>query len=512
MDEFLDSKVRVHDKHRLEIKLDVAFQAEERHVYRVETYLFIPRTLGVTPANFSKTDFYNNIQRYIRFKTPRFNIAKLRDASSKNSPLVRLKAMVGAISVGDTSPATVDRAYDEIKLLGCVVRAGLRDQVQFFTAELARIPEAESETAVRTNIFKEEALGFLKDILGFIEEVHGLRSALAKPAVPERLREAFAFMDEYFSIGSEDTLTSLLGEIRARSALRSALSEIDAQLAEIIKGQEGYRAAMGYPSLVDKGTDSETLVYRRGVLKKFISNVLYLQIETSEWEEVSQLLFATAAGLAMAFFMGLIYFANKRYAQNSVPFGIAAVVLYIGKDRIKELLRIWFIKHWTRWFSDRSTEIRDPSTGHIIGRMREAFGFVRAGAVPREILRRRLMDNITAIENEGKPEDIIRYEKEVLLFPKEITEFHERRKDLNDILRLNISPFLVQADDPKADYTHLNPKTGKLEVLECSRVYHLNVLLRYLVRTSTGETEKFDRIRIVLNRKGIKRLEEVASP
>lgn len=512
MDEFLDSKVRIHDKHRFEIKLDVAFQAEERHVYRVETYLFIPRPLGVTPSSFSKADFYNNTQRYIRFKTPRFNIAKLRDPSAKNSPLVRLKDMAGAISAGDKSSAAVDSAYDEIKLLGCVVRVGLRDQVQFFISELARIPADESADKVRINILKEEASGFLGDILEFIEEIHGLRSALATPAVPERLREAFAFMDEYFSIATEDSLTSLLEAIRGRAELRGALSELDGKLSEIIKGQESYRASMNYPSLADKGTDSETLVYRRGVLKKFISNVLYLQIETSQWEEVSQILFAAATGVAMTFFVGGIYFVSKRFNANSFAFGASAVALYVVRDRIKDMLKLWFVNHWTRWASDRSTDIRDPSNGTVIGQMREAFSFVRPGTVPHEILQRRLMDNLTAVENEGKPEDVIRYEKEVVLFPKRITEFHERRKDLNDILRLNIFPFLVQADDPKADYTHLNPKTGKLEVLECSRVYHINVLLRYLVRTSGGETEKYDRIRIVLNRKGIKRLEEVPAP
>jgi len=512
MDEFLDSNVRVHDKHRFEIKLDVAFQAEERHVYRVETYLFIPRTLGVTPSAFSNADFYNNIQRYIRFKTPRFNIAKLKDPAAKNSPLVRLKEMVGAISAGDASAAAVDRAYDEIKLLGCVVRAGLRDQVQFFISELASIPEEEKASEIRIAAFKEQAATFVTGVLEFIEEIHVLRSALAKPTVPDRLREAFAFMDEYFSIASEDSLTSLLEAIRGRGAQRGALSELDGKLAEIIKGQEGYRASMGYPSLVDKGTDSETLVYRRGVLKKFISNILYLQIETSQWERWSQVLFGAATAMAMAFFVVGTFLASRRFPSDSLAFGALVVAMYVARDGIKDFLKRWLLTRWTRWASDRTTVIRDPSTGLEIGGMKEAFSFIRASAVPREILRRRLMDSITAVENEGKPEDVIRYEKEVVLYPKRITEFHERRKDLNDILRVNIFPFLVQADDPKADYTHLNPKTGKLEVLQCSRVYHINVLLRYLVRTSGGETEKFDRLRIVLNRKGIKRLEEVSAP
>lgn len=511
MDEFLDSKVRAHDKHRFEIKLDVAVQSEERHLYRVETYLFIPRPLGVNPATFSNADFYNNIQRHIRFKTPRFSLGKLRDPAVKNSPLVRLKKMIDAIHGGDS--AAVERAYGEIKLLGCVVRAAMRDQALFFTSELARLPDEEGALESRARAFKGQVSVYLDDVLGFIDEVRGLRASLATPVAPERLREALAFMDEFFSLGAEDSLTSILEALRGRAALRAPLAELDARLSDMIKRQEAYRAAMGYPSLVDKGTDSETLVYRRGVLKKFVSNILYLNIETSHWERWAHILFGAAAAVSMAVALAVTAFASQRYGPNSLAFAAIVILGYAAKDRIKDLLKLWFVKHWTRWFSDRSTEILDPSSGKLIGRMREAFRFVPSDRVPGEIMRRRLMDSITAVENEGKPEDVIRYEKEVVLYPRRITQFHERRKDLNDILRINVFPFLTQADDPKAEYTHLNSKTGRLEVLNCSRVYHVNVILRYLVRGGfNGETEKYERIRIILNRKGIKRLEEVAQP
>ncbi len=508
-DEFLGTEVRIHDKHRFEVKLDVGVKDGERHVYRVETYLFIPRTLGINPATYAKADFYNDIQRYIRFKTPQFSVSKLTDPAEKNSPLARLKSMLDGILAGAKTPSAVESAYEEIKLLACVVRVALRDQSKFFIDELARIPDEEGDQA-RIAVFKEQVGAFLDGLESFILSVHGLREALAAPAAPDRLREALAFADEYFSIAAEDTLTEILAAIRARAALRAGLSAVDAHLAALIKGQEAYRAERGYPSLVDKGTDSETFIYRSGVLKKFVSSVLYLQIETSAGEREAQIIFGIAAGLAMAIFMVVAYYANTRYTPTSMTFAMILTVGYIVKDRIKDLLKLWFLTRWTRWASDRSTEITDPATGKVIGRMREAFSFVRLASVPDEIKRRRFMDNITAIENEGKPEEIIRYEKEVTLFPKLITQFHERRKDLNDILRINISPFLEQADDPKAEHVHLNGKTGKVEVLQCARVYHVNALMRYVVRASgEAETVKYERFRIVLTRKGIKRLEVV---
>ena len=44
------------------------------------------KTLGINPATYGKTEFYNDIQRYIRFKTPQFSISKLTDPGEKNSP------------------------------------------------------------------------------------------------------------------------------------------------------------------------------------------------------------------------------------------------------------------------------------------------------------------------------------------------------------------------------------------------------------------------------------------
>ena len=182
----------------------------------------------------------------------------------------------------------------------------------------------------------------------------------------------------------------------------------------------------------------------------------------------------------------------------------------IFKDRIKDWLKLLFSRRMTRWIADRKINIRDPQTGQVIGVFKEAFSFLKDGAVPRDISRRRNVDNITAIDEEGKPERVFKYEKEVTLFSHKIFRAHERRKSLNDIMRFNVKDFLIHADDPEVDYLHLDHDSRRLESIQCSRLYHVNMIVKYISSDSAARKRTcYDRVRIVLDRNGIVRLEEV---
>ena len=268
---------------------------------------------------------------------------------------------------------------------------------------------------------------------------------------------------------------------------------------------------MGYPSVIRSRSANEVMVYRRSVLKKFVSSVLYLQLEITEWEGWKQFFYGLAAGVAMLFAAAATIFAQTRYTTKSMPFVLIVVVSYIFKDRIKDWLKLVFSKGMTRWLADRKADISDPLTGAKIGFYKEAFSFVPPDQVPPEVHNRRNVDNFTSIEGEGKPERVMKYEKEVTLYPDPIFKAHERRKDLNDIMRFSIDDFLRQADDPKVDYLHLNDEGDRLETLHCSRAYHVNMIVRYTSQDSSGGLQvSYERVRIVLNRDGIMRLEEVS--
>ena len=55
--DILDSRIKLHDRHRFEIKLDIDLDASLKSSYEVETYFFVPRALNVGPHNYTKENF-----------------------------------------------------------------------------------------------------------------------------------------------------------------------------------------------------------------------------------------------------------------------------------------------------------------------------------------------------------------------------------------------------------------------------------------------------------------------
>ena len=90
-DELIESRIEIHDSHHFEVKLDYSIDPKrKKNRYRVEMFLFSPTSLGITPDTYGKKQFYNDIQAYIRFKTPALPLAALLNPDEPDSPLTRL--------------------------------------------------------------------------------------------------------------------------------------------------------------------------------------------------------------------------------------------------------------------------------------------------------------------------------------------------------------------------------------------------------------------------------------
>lgn len=508
--DILDSHIKLHDRHRFEIKLDMDLDIKSGNAYEVETYLFIPRSLNIGPHNYGKEKFYNSSQRYIRWRTPKIGLGKLCDPSLATSPLNRIRADLNRVLAGESSADITDRICDEIRLMGCIIRGEVRDYVKVFSEGLATYGAA--VPAAQRKLFVGEGLeNFLNDLKSLEAALSSLKAEVSDPAVPVRIRETMAFFDEYVSLVLEEHLTALVEALRATPEAKTRFRGVEEGVLAIVTAQGRYRQAMKYPSVLVPGSSNETIIYRRGVLKKFMSGVLHLKAEFSEWEGLTQVFFGVAAGAAMLFAVLVTLYFQSRYAMNSIPFVLALVISYIFKDRIKDWLKLLFSKSLTRWISDRKIAILDSSSDNTrIGLLKEAVTFISERDVPPDISRLRNIDNITSVDEEGKPERVLKYKKEITLYPGVIVKRHERRRDLNDIMRFNVRDIVEQADDPSVDYQYLEPEGGALRTVACARVYHLNMILKYSYSRGGGrEAVYYERIRIVVDKEGIVRLEEV---
>lgn len=123
-----------------------------------------------------------------------------------------------------------------------------------------------------------------------------LRSHLVDPILPAWLRETHEHVDEYLSTACENFLTHLLQEIDIHPQRRDRLSTIRSALTGYLAAEQAYQARVGYMSL-QPSVEDPSYVFRRGLLKKFVMSVLFLEItKDTEGNRLFDVFAAIAAG------------------------------------------------------------------------------------------------------------------------------------------------------------------------------------------------------------------------
>jgi hypothetical protein len=236
-----------------------------------------------------------------------------------------------------------------------------------------------------------------------------------------------------------------------------------------------------------------------------MATVLFLDSEVKKGGFImEQTLFGMAAGLAMLFATTVAFVSQSIYGNLTLPFFVALVVSYIFKDRIKDLLRFYLSRNMTRSIFDYKTQLYNV-TRHIVGVCRESFEFIRRQKLAPEIREIRNSDHITEIENGWVGEQTFLYRKRIRFHPDwKGSIFSEYEIDgVNDIMRFNIQDFLRKMDDPNKELFVMNDE-GYHRVTG-ARVYHLNLIIKLIC----DKHQSYTRYRVILNRKGIKRIEKV---
>ena len=238
-------------------------------------------------------------------------------------------------------------------------------------------------------------------------------------------------------------------------------------------------------------------------------SVLFLEIsKNQEGNRLFDLVAAVAAGVSMAIATLGGLWAQQRYINSTWPFLAAVVLLYMLKDRMKEWLKTFFSRKMTGVLADWSVRIRDSQHGLDIGRCREAFGFLRPDQVPPEVAALRHRQARTSIEATGKPEAVLKYEKEITLDGRVVGKLGGLHHEINDIIRFNLSRFLAQADDPVTPVIVYDPVSDRVEEVACPKVYHLNAV--FVLRAEDKKPPALEHIRVILDKRGIQALEHVS--
>jgi len=478
---------RIRHPKQFEIKMRYSLPREQDKVdYDLSVYFFLPPSLGLSRDNYGKNHFYEDLQSYIRLKTPETPFSEIH--SGHSGALSHLNAAALRLQ-GDTSDRSVHVFEYHAKLFCCVVKSSLREY-----CELVESTSNSTERLRLLNAYRTAAMGLRTSY-------HALGPRLRTPNMPPSVKTTYDYTDEYLSLLLEEhtyRLVELVPSEPAGTDLRKAL-------LDIAEGEISYREAENYPLIADASGDNELFVYRRGVLKKYVSSVLFLSARSGEGGRIlEEGLFGVAAGVSMIFATAVLYITTQLYGPLTGPVFLALVISYIFKDRIKERLRVYLSRKASRWLYDQKTVLY-ASPKDRIGICKESVDFIDANMIPAPVAAVRNRSHMTEIESGWTGERVVRYRKNVTLYPVRITDLYDNvsMSDINDIMRVGVGEFVRHLGTPEKPLTTL--VDGEATRIRGERVHHLNVILRY----ATAGEDAFRRYRVILNRNGIKRIDVV---
>ena len=488
----INENIEIHDRYQFELKLGYRISDEESNTpYHTEMYYFIPTSLDINKENYSKKDFYSDLQTYIRFKSP---TVLLRDigGDGDDAPINKLKNCFAQLHRRQDN-STIANYIRQIKMFSCIVKSALRDHVHFVTQQKV----------------KDDLDSLLQEYVSVVPVItagyRNLRTLITTPSISDKLHGYYLFGDEYLSFMIEESAYSLITYLKKHREEEYVL--YSTKLYDIIRTEIQHRKDNHYPSIPKEDDENEEIIFRKSVLKKFMGSVLYLKTMTEkEGLFLEQLLFGIAAGLSMLFATSVAFYSQLRYGSIGATVFAILIVSYMFKDRIKEVLRKYFSKKiQKRLFDHRITLF--TAEKETIGWVKEVFFFTKEERVPQEILKIRNKDHITEIENDWMGEKIAVYLGNVNLFSKRLIDLYKdyTMEGVNNIMRYDISRYLHKMDNPKKSLFLLQDQ-GHKEIYG-KRVYHLNIVMKCTSKLGTD----YKRYRIVLNRDGIRRIEEVFS-
>ncbi|MFL5345913.1 MAG: hypothetical protein ACJ8AT_14075 [Hyalangium sp.] len=494
----LQNRLEVHDRKQFEIKLEYQPSgADDETRYLVEMFLFVPNSLNIDAETYPRADFYADIHNYVRFTTPVMSLEEL--LSSASSPLANLEAWL------TTGAGTEAEIVYQAKLLCCIFRGALR--------RFAKVVDGRCEPPAASSLSEADCAALQRIVLGsqeavtrVLERFRAWTKATAGLRLQEKTRASFRLVDEYMSLTVEQYFRKAVADMDSLPRSGVYIEPRKALMNTVIL-EETYRKDNQLRSVLSPTGDNEEYMHRIGFLKKFCMNILFLSArrkgKRQGWEEV---LFAFAAGLAMAFATAVAFWAQARFPQVSLNFFLIVVLGYMAKDRIKEGLRRIFSSFASRHLFDRMAEIVDPVTKKTLGTLEERVDYGRLVKVPEEIASLRRLDDFITVSQGELAESVIRYQKEIVLDAELLPRTQRGLTGVTDIIRFNVERFLRDMDDPELALEYVDLEDFSVGRVKAAKSYQVDLAFRFTTDEADQEKVSVQLVRLVLDRNGIKRM------
>ena len=485
----IDIQVRIHDRYSVEFKIGYVIQEKSKeNEFMMNTWFFIPYSLDINANTYSKQNFYKDVKSNIRLITPIFSLKEI--AESEATPFVFLGNAFDKL-VADVNAETYSEYEYQLKMFASMLKSALREEV----SHIAFNPVVEDRQYLLEC--------YLTHVGQITERYRNLRRKINVVTVPKNAINYFFFCDEYISNLVEFHTFRLLDRLKEQDTdCRERMKE---RLMALIRSEICYKRERGY-MVVEKDSpeNNRTLIYRRGILKKFAESELFLGASKKRdgiW--VEQVYYSLAAGLSMIFATIVTFYFQQEFGNFTMPLFVALVISYMLKDRIKDLMRYYFAHRLSRRYFDHKTTISIKN--NPIGWIKEGCDFISEDKVPEEVMKMRARSDLLEAENRMSKEGIILYRKLVRIDPEALLQNNRyETTGVNDIMRFNVEDFLEKMDSHEYELDMLE-EGDNCGIVVGEKIYYINFLMQF----QHEGTVNYRRFRLVLTRNGIHSIREL---
>lgn len=483
----IDVQVKIHDKFSVEFKIGYVVKSKPKpNNFALNMWMFVPNSLDINDQTYSAAQFYRDMKSNVRLITPIFLMREI--VSGKGLPLRNLEHSFRSLAEEQSRKNIAEYEY-QIKMFMSILKSSIRD-------EIAHIAKHSDDS---------EVVGLCRDYCSAVSDITGryreLRHIINKPEISEELLELFGFGDEFMGNIIQRYTFRLIADIESRFRKQK---ELLASLRDIIASEAEYQRGMSYPTVDPKSADkNRTIIFRNGVLKKYIESDLFLKAEKKrDGMAMEQFYYSIAAGISMIFATIIAFSAQQKYGNFTMPLFVALVVSYMLKDRIKDVARYYFAYRLRAKYFDNKTTISIKEK--YVGWLKEGMDFITENKVPGEVMEIRNRSSLLQAENRINDEKIILFRKMVEIDSGLLNSDEKYTiAGVNDIVRLYLTNFIHKTDNPEVPIYDMT-ESGKIERLCGEKIYYLN----FVLQLQHEEQLEYKRYRLVFNRLGIIEIEE----
>lgn len=493
----IEIETSIHDAYSVEVK--VGFKSEkigQQAEFETNTWFFIPNSLDINASTYQKEQFYSDVKSKVRFITPVYLLKEIADNGAV--PLNNLRSAFNDVLADKDGDVGLIMEYEfQLKMFMAIFRSAIRDHI------------AEIKKCVLAVDLEERCVEFATAVENISIQFRALRELLVDLEEGSDVKNYYDFADEYLSYAIIHQVFHFIELLEASKYKMSSV--LNQHLIGLIIREKEYMRQQDYLD-IKKGDkeNNQKVVYRHAMLDKYIESDLVLTSNKRRDEDgviAQQIYYSLAAGLSMVFATVIAFSFQQKYGNFTMPLFVALVISYILKDRIKDLMRYYFIgKLGGKYFDNKtSISIKDQKIGWI----RESVDFIAENKVPEEVLHLRDRSALLEVENKIHNEKILLYRKKVHLDNKKVIQESTYAFDgINDIIRFNFTRLTQRMNNPYVSVFTLDQEdvTGQPEKILADKIYYLN----FITQIKYGDKVNYKRFRVICKRTGIEAIEDLS--